>query len=156
MRLALHIFRKDARYLYREIALTIALTVLVSRAEWLVAIANVYLIARAIHAEAIPGDRQFWLTRPYPWNSLLAAKLLFIVAFVNFPLGVAQVVALAAGGFPIGHELPGLLWSQVLIFSSSLVTMALAAVTVGFVPFAFCGLTLLTVYLLREFAVPAL
>jgi hypothetical protein len=154
MRLALHIFRKDVRYLYREIGLMLALTLLVSRAESLVAIAGMYLIARAIHAETIPGDRQFWLTRPYPWQSLLGAKVLFVIAFINVPLAVAQFVSLAAGGFPIGYELRGLLWSQVLIFVSCLVTMALAAITVGLVPFVFCGLTLLTVYLLKEFALP--
>jgi hypothetical protein len=154
MRLALHIFRKDVRYLYREIGLTVALTALVSQAEWLVAAAYVYLIARAIHAETIPGDRQFWLTRPYPWQSLLGAKLLFIVAFINVPLGVAQLAFVIAGGFPLAYELPGLLWSQLLIFLSCLVTMAVAAITVGLVPFILCGLTVLTAFLLKEFAAP--
>jgi hypothetical protein len=37
--------------------------------------AAVFLIARSIHAEAIPGDRQFWLARLYVRCSLFGAKL---------------------------------------------------------------------------------
>src|SRR5438309_676297 len=97
MRLALHIFRKDARYLRREIGLMLLLIIVASRVESLVAIAGMYLIARAVHAETIPGDRQFWLTRPYPWPSLLAPNIMLPIAFINVPLGVAQFVSLTAG-----------------------------------------------------------
>src|SRR5256885_7885270 len=41
------------------------------------------LIARVIHDEVLPGDNQFWITRPYSWKSLLGAKALFILAFIR-------------------------------------------------------------------------
>ena len=49
-----------------------------------------YLIARLIHAETLPGDRQFWITRPYRWQSLLGAKVLFVLVFLNLPMTVAD------------------------------------------------------------------
>src|SRR5258707_5352059 len=73
------------------------------------------LIARVIHDEALPGDSQFWITRPYSWKSLLGAKALFILAFINLPMLLADGVIVRAYGLPLGAELPGLLWSQVLL-----------------------------------------
>jgi hypothetical protein len=35
-----------------------------------------------IHAEALVGDRRFWLTRPYEWKKLLGAKALFLLVFL--------------------------------------------------------------------------
>ena len=40
------------------------------------------LISRVVHDEGLVGDRQFWITRPYPWQILLTAKLAFIFAFI--------------------------------------------------------------------------
>ncbi len=92
---ALHILKKDIRHLRLEVSLVLVLTAafawteMVSRNPiWvraLLAIAAVYLIARLIQAEAIPGHNQFWISRPYRWKSLLGAKLLFIVLFINLP-----------------------------------------------------------------------
>src|SRR5688500_7485600 len=97
MRQALHILKKDAFYLRREICLVVAMAAMFAffpNALWtelLLVIAAVYLIARLIHAESIPGANQFWITRPYRWQSLLGAKLLFILAFVNLPICAAQL-----------------------------------------------------------------
>src|SRR6266566_779128 len=117
MRQALHIFKKDIRYLWLEIGLVLALAAIFSwrEPEWaelLLLVAGTYLIARLIQAEAIPGDRQFWVTRPYRWKSLIGAKLLFIFAFVNLPIALAQLRILIGGGFTLASSLPGLLWSQ--------------------------------------------
>ena len=46
--------------------------------ELLLPIAAWVLIARVIHAEALPGTQQFWLTRPYSRGSLLAARPCFL------------------------------------------------------------------------------
>src|SRR5438105_2257009 len=102
----IHIFRKDARYLWREIGLFIALTALFAWrdylwAEVLLSVSAVFLIARVIHAETLPGDTQFWLTRPYHWTSLLAAKILFILIFLNVPIFFARMHILAVAGFPL-------------------------------------------------------
>jgi hypothetical protein len=156
MRQALHIFKKDARYLRYEITLILLIasvfTAMHARAphglsndswwaELALVVAVAFLIGRLILAETIPGDRQFWTTRPYRWNSLLGAKLLFIIAFVNLPVFLAQFFVLIIDGFPVGSSVPGLLWSQVLLFSFvSLPFAALATLTSGMAPFIFAQL----------------
>ena len=101
------------------------------------------LIARLVHAEALPGDRQFWTTRPYAWKSLLAAKALFVAAFVNLPLLAAHIAILLAYGFHPLSELPGLLWSQVLITAVLVLPIAaLSALTTGFVQLLITGAVL--------------
>lgn len=135
MRQALHIFKKDFRCFRYEICLMLAVTtvfvVLQVRksfgtpygplnsweAEMLMVIIAAVLIGRLILAEAIPGDRQFWITRPYRWSSLLGAKLLFIAVFVNLPILLAHLSIVILDGFPLVSSLPGLVWSQVLLFA---------------------------------------
>jgi hypothetical protein len=147
MRQALHIFKKDFRCFRYDICLMLAVTavfvVLQVRksfgtpygplnsweAELLMVIIAVVLIGRLILAEAIPGDRQFWITRPYRWSSLLGAKLLFIAVFVNLPILLAHLLIIILDGFPLVSSLPGLLWSQVLLFAVVVApSAALAAV----------------------------
>ena len=161
MRQTLHIFKKDVRHLWFEIA--VAITVVVAfaftgarRALWLSdPVANRTaawtmvlvllpltwwtLIARVIHSEALPGDRQFWITRPYSWKRLLAAKALFILAFINLPMFLADVSIVRAYGLhPLGTELPGLLWSQALLAILFVLPIAaLSALTTGFVQLTF-------------------
>jgi hypothetical protein len=143
------------RYLRHEIALIGAIAVAfagmhvsalhLANNSWLaemglVAVAA-FLIGRLVLGEAIPGDRQFWITRPYRWQSLLGAKLLFIAAFVNLPLFLAHLFILAFDGFPLVASLPGLLWAQVLFFTFiSLPFAALAALNSGMAPFIFSQL----------------
>jgi hypothetical protein len=157
MRQALHIFKKDVRHLRIEIALGITLVaaftyIEVSRALWLMdpgtdrttllalvvillPISWWILIGRVVHDEALAGDRQFWITRPYSWRSLLGAKILLIFAFINLPMLIADVLIIRAYGFSIGAELPGLVWSQILLTIVFILPMfALSALTAGFVP----------------------
>lgn len=138
---ALHILKKDARYLSPEITFLVALSTAfvflrpqtVGGPSWieiLIMLASSYLVARAVHAEAIPGENQFWLTRPYRWMSLLLAKVGFILLFVGLPVLIARTVILVIDGFPVIPSLPGLIWSQgLLIFALWLPVAALAAVT---------------------------
>lgn len=163
MREAWHIFKKDVRYLRLEIAFVLAIITIftwivrngnpygtnvagVIPGAWIVAlfsITSTYLMARLIHAEAIPGDKQFWVTRPYHWKSLFAAKFLFIIAFVNVPLLIARFVVIASGGFPIVASLPGLLWSQAAMFLvSQIPVITVAALTSGIVSFILSALIL--------------
>ncbi len=93
---ALHILKKDTRYLAKELCLMMALVVMFAWTEthildtgWpqtLLCIGVSFLIARVIHTEAIPGQNQFWLTRPYQWHSLLEAKIVFLVLFISLPV----------------------------------------------------------------------
>jgi hypothetical protein len=147
MRQALHIFGKDVRHLRLEIAAVLVLVaafaytgatrVILFDSGWgitwqplqlLLLLAWWALIARVVHAEPLPGDRQFWLTRPYRWKSLLAAKALFIIVFVNMPVVLADAAILRAHGFHLGAQLPGFLWSQVLLTAVFLLPAAVLAV----------------------------
>ena len=168
MRQSLHIFRKDARYLRIEIGLFLLVSAIYAWAgarqtypiggpAWLLAIAAIFLIARVVHAEPIPGDHQFWVTRPYHRLGLAGAKLLFIAAFVCAPICAAQIVILVAGGFPLLSAVPGLFWAQALIFFvGSILVAALASITSGTVLFMLSVLLLTAVGWIAEFTFPIL
>jgi hypothetical protein len=134
----LHIFKNDARHFWREITLTEALVVAYGWSQairfeesgfsafisgfsssslilaFLVPVSFIFLILRAVHAECPVGDRQFWVTRPYDWRKLLAAKLLLLFTFINLPLFILQVFLLWRAGFWPPRYLLGLLGLQVL------------------------------------------
>jgi hypothetical protein len=91
-----------------------------------------FLCARLIQSEAIPGDRQFWITRPYEWRSLLAAKLLFMVIIIGLPLLAADAVILRVEGFSIASHAVGLIWSLILVTAGTLLAFcAFATLTKG-------------------------
>jgi hypothetical protein len=155
MRQALHIFRKDVRFLRLPIALAFALTAAFawSRARdhsaavqqpitTLLILAWWYLAAAPIYKETLVGDRQFWVTRPYRWRSLLAAKALFLVAFIHVPLLAADLTIVAGQGFPV--SLRTLLWRQLGL--AALVTLpaaAIASVTRSLAALAMTGIAAL-------------
>jgi hypothetical protein len=164
----LHIFKNDIRHFWREIVL---MAVIVIAYGWhasshaqesgffaadiafsfssqllslLVPVVFIFLIVRAVHAECLVGDRQFWVTRPYDWRELLAAKLFLVFTFVNLPLFVLQVFLLWRAGFWPPKFLAGLLGLQVLwIALVFLPTAALAVVTAGIGQFLLTVLGLL-------------
>lgn len=154
---AWHIFKKDVYYLRLEIALLIGLSIAL---YWigpigdpadafgiLMAAAIAFVIAKLVHAEAIPGQNQFWVTRPYRRTSLFAAKLLFILCFVNLPILLAQAGILMAAGFPVAWIVPGLLWMQVLLLVCVALPLAgLASITTGLPAFAGCIIGVVFLY----------
>jgi hypothetical protein len=132
-----HIFRKDVRQHWYEIVLSLAILAALAwnePSQWelqgfpngllrmffsgwlapLVTIGWLFLIVRVVHGESLVGDRQFWVTRPYEWKKLLAAKTLFFMAFINVPLLVVQVVLLWKAGYAPTSYVKGLLWMQCL------------------------------------------
>jgi hypothetical protein len=152
MRQIWHIFKKDVRYLRLEVCLLFALALVYGWSEirdldritngksafpmLALELLTVFVIARVVHAEAIPGDRQYWITRPYRWRQLLTAKLLFIFVFVNGPLLMAQLLIVHAEKFPVLANWSALLWTQVLFFLCvSLPAAAIGAITSGLVSF---------------------
>ncbi|HEY6467484.1 MAG TPA: hypothetical protein VIY69_15900 [Candidatus Acidoferrales bacterium] len=161
MRQALHIFLKDIHHLRLEICLVLALAATLAwqhADQWtqiVFALAAAYLIARSIQDEPIPGDRQFWITRPYRWKSLLAAKVLFILVFVNLPSLSAQVYLLSRAGFPLAHNWDGLVWSQLLNFAVVwLPVAALAALTSSVFSFNNSALVIVAVtFVLQQVAI---
>jgi len=91
------------------------------------------LIARLIHCEKLVGHTQFWITRPYEWPKLVAAKMLFLAVFLYVPFFAAQCLLLHAGGFHPFSYLPGLLLN--LVYLTAVVVLPLAALsglTTGF------------------------
>jgi hypothetical protein len=161
VKLIIHIFLKDVRHLWREIAVSFALVAAYGRNvpySWahpgatgvefsfagaffdarfwasmlvvLVPLAWAFTVIRGIQSESLVGDRQFWITRPYDWRQLLAAKLLFILVFVNLPMFILDLFLLSKADFTPLRYLAGLFWMQLLITIILLLPMAaLAAVT---------------------------
>jgi hypothetical protein len=130
------IFKKDARHLWPHIALWIAVLVSSTIADpWgeaygstFVALAAAYLIVVVIQQEALPGDRQYWRTRPFHWHDNLRAKALFILAFVNAAVFLTHAVVLAAYGIPVIEHLTTLLRTQ--LFLTALILLPAAALAV--------------------------
>lgn len=146
----IHIFRKDVRHFWREIVLSLGvLTAFVwsTPRAWLpehypelsegfpltgwlpamIALSWVLLILRIVEDEPLVGDRQFWVTRPYKWKQLLAEKALFVFAFINLPLFVAQLVLLRVAGFAPFRFLTDLLWIQVAWIAILILPLATVA-----------------------------
>jgi hypothetical protein len=153
MRIALHIFMKDARRLRIEIAVTVALLAYLADLDrqrmdavpgapeaWLnllLPLAWGFLLAMLVHQEPLVGDRQFWLTRPYSRTALVAAKGLFALAFVHAPSLIADGVILISRGFNPVDSIASLLWKQGLLAAGlTLPVAALAAVTRNLAQFA--------------------
>jgi hypothetical protein len=101
------------------------------------------LIARLIHGEVLVGDRQFWITRPYEWPKLLAAKALFVALLLYLPFLLMEVaILLQARSNPLSY-IPGLLYRLLLISLVFFPLIGLATVTSDLVRMA---LTVLGVY----------
>jgi hypothetical protein len=93
------------------------------------------LISRAIHEERLVGDTQFWITRPYEWKKLLAAKLLFLVIFVYLPVLAAYCILRAENGFAPNSDITsihGLLERLLFMTGIVLPLVAIATVTSNF------------------------
>jgi hypothetical protein len=174
MKQILHILRKDLHRFWIEIAISVALLVVFTWIEpklWSLFVVNGSIhrlqdpvgpgfsdvllmllipiswwlfIARAVHEERLVGDRQFWITRPYEWQKLLAAKALLVVCLVYVPLAASQWWLLQASGLQPATHIGALLYDWLLIAAYfTLPIAALAAVTRNF---ARMTLTLLGVF----------
>jgi hypothetical protein len=152
MKQILHIFSNDLRRLRIEILLSVvaaALFAWVVPKNWVggpASVGNPYqtiadlvnplvllswglLIARLIHGEVLVGDKQFWITRPYEWPKLLAAKAFFVALLVYLPFLLMQVAILLQAGFNPLSYIPGLLYRLLLISLVFFPLIGLAAVT---------------------------
>src|SRR5439155_3795138 len=129
MKQVLHILKKDIRRHWPEILLSLAVLaayVWNEPDQWVprelsenrlrnfltgaltvtVVVSWCMLVVRVVQGEKLVGDRQFWVTKPYDWKKLLAAKLLFMIAFISVPTLIAGSVLFAKAGF--GSPLPAL------------------------------------------------
>lgn len=152
MNQVMHIFKKDARHHWIEIVLCQAALVAyvwqdihewgsgelyLGVSRFLPTVIYValpitwwFLISRVVQSESLVGDRQFWITRPYEWKKLLAAKALMILFFINMPLFWAQIFLLLKANFAPWPYLPGILFMQMMLILIPFVPiLAMAAVT---------------------------
>ena len=155
----LHIFRKDVRRLWVEISISLIALALVTWIEWwlctpasnphwynevlpfvVLFFSWWFMVVRLIHGEALVGDRQFWITRPYVWYKLLAAKVLFVFAFVGVPIAISQAVLLVADRAPLtpylGHIILDV-WGAMLV--GILPVAALAVITRNLAQWMMCA-----------------
>ncbi len=163
MKQILHIFAKDVRRFWPEILVQLALIValfsvksyirtitpqnsssnldgsvlifiaIIALLYGLIPVGWLLLISRVIHEERLVGDTQFWITRPYTWKKLLAAKVLFLTVFIVLTLLLAQSVLLAKDGFSPFAYLPQLLINLLQIAGLVLLPLtALATITSDF------------------------
>lgn len=149
MRDALRIFRKDVRRFWLRILLVATVELLAGWAgsaptaawahgSWVLSLvrwlAQWYLTIAVIQEEPLVGDRQYWLTRPLGWKTLLTAKALFCLAFINALALIADVVTLALRGFSPMAFVPALIAVQVFVLAYVVVpAAALASITTNLV-----------------------
>jgi hypothetical protein len=157
----LHILRKDLRHHWREVALFVF-----SCAAWAWQITHPWswefvrqreivpillfgswflITVRVVQGESLLGDREFWMTRPYRWPLLMAAKALFLLVCLNGPLLLAEIFLLHHAGLPLtASTFTGLLLLQlefalILTFPAA----ALASITESLVQWVLVVLGLL-------------
>jgi hypothetical protein len=154
----LNIFRKDLMHLWPETLIVVALFVAcayASPSRWtgsqnevaglipilaiflkafLMPVSWLVLVSRLIHDEPLVGDRQFWTSRPYHWASLLAAKVLYLLAFLYLPFLLMQVYLLKHAGLYPTTAIPELMHNLLLLTVLIVIPIAaISAVTSTFV-----------------------
>ena len=156
MNQTLHIFKKDTRHLYPEILLNIAAMIAFACSaplQWnfhagrsspslvlvpvllraVLPISWLVVISRLVHDESLVGDRQFWISRPYRWQALLAAKVLFLLVFLSLPFLLMQIYLLQHAGLDISACVADLLLYQLRLAAIFFIPFfTIAAVTSTF------------------------
>ena len=159
-----HIFAKDTRKHWPEIAILLAATttwvwmtpyswewtmtnlpaegaraalvgrlLLAGLSALLVSLMWWILTSRVVQGETLVGDTQWWVTKPYEWQCLVAAKALFLAAFVGAPMLAADWILLAEANLRPQAHLAGLALRILLLACFVVLPLAaLAAVTSTF------------------------
>ena len=139
MKLILHIFKKDFRHHWPALLVSLAILAIYvwdQPRHWTIhppdprffssllrymplflSLAWAFLLIRIVQSESLVGDRQFWLTRPYTWRTLLAEKLLAALLLVHLPLFLAQLLLLKLAFYPVLDSVSGLLQIQLMLFA---------------------------------------
>lgn len=91
-----------------------------------------FLVIRVVHGENLVGDEQWWVTKPYVWWKLLAAKLLLIFSVISIPMFFVQCYLIHAAGFSVMQWLGTMIAGNLALFCFLVVPItALAATTRG-------------------------
>jgi hypothetical protein len=88
----------------------------------------ILLTALVVQSDPLVGDRQFWLTRPITWRSLLAGKIMFLFCTINLPVLILQSAALIANNLSPFDHLSTLCRKQLLLALILLIVVSLASV----------------------------
>ena len=156
MKMVLHILGKDIRGLRWEIVATVALTLATALLEWpsqhatlnhlgqfwsqpAIVLAWILLVLRVVQRDGLVGAEHDWLTRPIRRWHVAAAKALFVVLFVLAPIAVRDAIVVAANGFPVLGNLPGMVWSLAVWIGVFLLPAAALAVVTRTIPQALMG-----------------
>ena len=95
-----------------------------------VVLAIALAISQAVHQDPIPGTRQDWLIRPIRRRDVLLAKLLFVLAAVQLPMLLGDVLEMIAQGFSFSHAAMAALSRNLVVFVAlSLPGLGFAAIT---------------------------
>jgi hypothetical protein len=145
-----HIFRKDLRHHWPYVLLPVLVSMLLhlwsplslfvpsiaNNDAWvtllilLQPVASLLLVARLVQDEALPGTTQFWISRPYDWRCLVAAKGLFLLLLIHGPSLLVQLGGLARNGFSPWSHLSSVLAQQLAVFFTLILAgWAIAALT---------------------------
>ena len=158
MNQVVHIFSKDCRHLWSNIAAVLVLTLLHAYGEVvnlgggvnfglspyaalmilaglsriLLPIALFLLVVSAIQEESLVGSEKFWLTRPYSRRSLFLEKLLFVLVWAMLPMLLHDVLLVRYFGFSLSSAFGLLLWKTAQFGLLLLVAAALAVLSANF------------------------
>jgi hypothetical protein len=176
MKQVVHIFAKDVRQHWPEVAASLAVLTLYgwtaayrpgarinpaldlrapeSILMFLAPVSWWVMMTRVIQSESLVGHVQWWVTKPYEWGKLLAAKVLFAALFVVLPVMLLQACLLSAAGFNPTAHLGGIGTDLALLVGAVLIPFAaLAAVTSNFARMSLTSLVVLVVVILGAVAV---
>ena len=92
-------------------------------------LATMLLIVSVVHQDASASLRDDWLTRPIPRWTMVAAKLVFIVAVVCVPATVTDFLSALAGGRSMGEAVLRATSASHATLGAMLAVVAFAAVT---------------------------
>ncbi len=105
------------------------------------------LTVLVVHQDRIPGDTQDWLTRPLRRRDVFLAKLLFVLAAVQGPLFLVDVMQSLWDGFSPAASLSAALAQGAAIFSSlTLPALLLGAVTRSMAQAIFAAVGLIVLF----------
>jgi hypothetical protein len=107
-------------------------------------LAAAFLIATAVHQDAVPGVRQDWLVRPVRRKNLLLAKVLFLLVMVHGPILLADMFEEMACGFPFGQALGSAITRGLLLGFLTLPALAFASLTRNMTEAVIGGVVLLS------------
>jgi hypothetical protein len=181
MNQVVHIFRKDCRSLWSNIAAVLVLTllhgygvatypgggtgyaiglspymlliVLAGLSVVLLPIALFLLVVSVIQEESLVGSDKFWLTRPYSRRSLFLEKLLFVLLWAVVPMLLHDVLLTRHFGFALSSAFGLLLWKTAQFGLFLLVAAALAVLSANFGRAVLLGIIAAFITLLTFFVV---